>query len=207
MNKFYILQQIMRKKGLKSSTKNVAYELINHWNYKTRTCYPSENYLANKLGVSLSTIKRSIKHLEQLNIIKVERKMGKSNRYLINFVELTWHDATSVKMTPVSVVNPKSINIYNNINTSIRNEEKEEEKVNPADVKRLISNATKHTNSAYTAVVQGKQHRRNSLESVAQRVRQRLSTHRFAEWYQMATSDDKSLSIKAMKYATEVLIV
>ena len=201
----------MRKKGLKSSTKNVAYELINHWNYKTRTCYPSEKYLADKLGVSLSTIKRSIKHLEQLNIIKVERKMGKSNRYLINFVELTWHDATSVKMTPVSVVNPKSINIYNtintSINTSIRNEEKEEDKVNPADVKRLISNVTKHTNSAYTAVKQGKQHRRNSLESVAQRVRKRLSTHRFAEWYEMATSDDKSLSIKAMKYATEVLVV
>ena len=56
MNKFYILQQIMRKKGLKPSTKNVAYELINHWNYKTRTCYPSEKYLADKLGVSLSTI-------------------------------------------------------------------------------------------------------------------------------------------------------
>ena len=211
MNKFYILQQVMRKKGLIPSTKMVAYEIINHWNYKTKSCYPSEKYLADKLGVSISTIKRSVKHLEQLNIIKIERKSGKSNRYLLNFVELTWRDATSVKMTPVSPVNPKSINIYTNIdtsiNTSIRNEEKEEDRVDPASVKRLINNVTKRTNGYYRAVVEGKRHRKNSLEAITERVRKRLTIDHFNAWYKAAYSENRSEAFNALKYAREVLVV
>tara|TARA_R100000808_G_C2119377_1_gene131043 strand:+ start:130 stop:750 length:621 start_codon:yes stop_codon:yes gene_type:complete len=206
VNKFYILQQLMRFKGLPPSARVVGYEIVNHWNYKTKSCYPSQDYLSKKLHLSSPTVKRAIKLLEQCNIIKVERKMGMSNRYLINFVELTWIEP-SKKMIPVSPVIPKSINIYNNINTSIKNEEKKEEKVDPADVKRLIGNVTKHTNSSYRAVVEGKQHRRNSLEAIAQRVKKRLTIDHFNSWYEAAYSKDKSTAFNALQYATKVLNV
>ena len=192
----------MRFKGLPPSARVVGYEIVNHWNYKTKSCYPSQEYLSKKLHLSSPTVKRAIKLLEQCNIIKVERKMGMSNRYLINFVELTWIEP-SKKMIPVSPVIPKSINIYNNINTSIKNEEK----VDKSDVKRVISNFTKSTNSAYQAVVQGKQHRKNSLEAIAQRVRKRLTVDHFNSWYEAAYSKDKSTAFNALQYATKVLNV
>lgn len=208
-NKFYILQQLMRFKGLPPSARVVGYEIVNHWNYKTKSCYPSQEYLSGKLHVSTPTVKRAVKLLEECNIIKVERVKGMSNRYMINFVEMTWKSPPK-KMIPVSPVIPKPINISTNIDTSINtniSDVHKGDKVDRVDVLNIINRFRKNTNSNYVAVKKGLKHRRNSLADVVPKVRKRLSYDRFLEWYKLAYSDNQDESDRALRYAREVLAV
>jgi hypothetical protein len=46
-------------------------------NTKTQTCFPTQQAIAELLGLSKRTIIRKIKLLEKLNLIKVERKRGR----------------------------------------------------------------------------------------------------------------------------------
>lgn len=50
-------------------------------NFKAQDCFPSITTLAWHCGVSRRTIMRSIKRLEQLKAIAIERKKGKPNIY------------------------------------------------------------------------------------------------------------------------------
>ena len=62
------------------STKLVALSLLGHLNCMTGLCCPSEKRLADKLGLSLSTVKRGIAELARHSIIEAA-KDGRRNCY------------------------------------------------------------------------------------------------------------------------------
>ena len=46
-----------------------------------QSCFPSVDLMADKLNISVSEVKRSIKKLERCGIIKVVRRRGSHNKY------------------------------------------------------------------------------------------------------------------------------
>ena len=77
-------------KGLKPNMQLVYAWLVRHRNRHTGACYPSYKKLAKECGVSRATIIKTLKQLEKERLIRVLRKSGSNNYYLLatNFVEV-----------------------------------------------------------------------------------------------------------------------
>jgi DNA-binding transcriptional regulator YhcF (GntR family) len=69
----------LNKWGLSPSTKLVLMALSDYYNPKNKDFYPSQQTMADVLGVNLSTVKRAIKELSGLGLIIYETKTV--NRY------------------------------------------------------------------------------------------------------------------------------
>ena len=86
---FKILNEAWEVKGLKSSVKFVLVSLSDQANSEDFTCFPSIKFTAQRTGLSLSTVKRAIKELEQLGLISHVNRCYEdgnfaSNLYTIN---------------------------------------------------------------------------------------------------------------------------
>ena len=59
--------------------------LLSLWLYASKNgiCYPSERRLARDLGLAVDTINRNIKILRKKRFIKIEKKVGKHNKYFL----------------------------------------------------------------------------------------------------------------------------
>ena len=51
---------------------------------ENNSCYPSEKHLAKLVGVSDRTIRRCITDLQEKNLIRIEHRLGTSNRYFVS---------------------------------------------------------------------------------------------------------------------------
>lgn len=80
---------------LSGATLNVLYALCYHWNTIRKDCFPSQQLISTKTGLSISSVKRGIKELlEKGLILKVQSKRFNSNKYFFtakffNLINLT----------------------------------------------------------------------------------------------------------------------
>lgn len=95
---------------LKGNDQLVAFQLLRHWS-ATGSIFPGVARLAEKTGLSRSTVLRSIKSLEASGAVMVTRTKGVSNRYELSGKVKTepvsqgdqCHTDTSSTQTPVPV--------------------------------------------------------------------------------------------------------
>ena len=85
--------------NLSNSTLIVLFALCHHYNAIRNDSFPSQNYIASKTGLSLSSIKRAIKELlEKGLIIKCRNKYGNIHKFTKKFFE-------QLNMTPQTAHN------------------------------------------------------------------------------------------------------
>ena len=82
----------MKQKGLKPAAKIVLYWLADHHNSETGKCFPSLKTLASECEMDVATVKRHLKHLEDMGIIhrhQRHRENGSqaSTQYTLQMIE------------------------------------------------------------------------------------------------------------------------
>lgn len=104
--KFYVDDAYLNgyAKILGTTTSMVYFVLCRHSD-KVQVAFPSYEYIADKLGISSATVKRSIKLLKEWNIIKVEKGgTNKNGQFLHNIYHLldkkTWKKKPEVTNDP-----------------------------------------------------------------------------------------------------------
>ena len=65
-----------------ASTKLVLFVLANYADERG-SCYPSETHLGRICGLSSRQVRRCIKTLEKMDVIRIESRLGTSNRYFL----------------------------------------------------------------------------------------------------------------------------
>ena len=65
----YMTALAMKQKGLKPAAKIVLYWLADHHNSETGKCFPSLKTLAIECEMDVATVKRHLKHLEDIGVI------------------------------------------------------------------------------------------------------------------------------------------
>lgn len=62
----------------------VAYVLADHLNRATGDCWPAQSTIARKIGVSVKTIQRSVRRLEEMGLLAIKRSSwrGETHRYV-----------------------------------------------------------------------------------------------------------------------------
>jgi hypothetical protein len=96
----------------------VYLSLCRHANNKTQECFPSEKLIAQENGIGISTVKKSIKKLEKLNLVFVHRSRRMNGTRNVNIYTLLdvreWeypsegNKAIAIKLSPPEVRNVKS---------------------------------------------------------------------------------------------------
>jgi Helix-turn-helix domain len=100
-----IIEHILRSEKmniLNVSEKMVLYMLSSFMGNKTN-CFPSRNELARVCSISVKTLDRTIKLLEEKNIIHIKRNHHTNNLYSFNPSWLIIFDSLNVKLSPRSV--------------------------------------------------------------------------------------------------------
>lgn len=111
MNQFELSKLVLKNLSqfdLSPTAKLVLIALIGYYNPKTNEIFPKQITIAEQLGISLSSVKRSVKELSAHQLVIYELK--NTNRYkftstLFNLIKLTPEIAQNessscVKMTP-----------------------------------------------------------------------------------------------------------
>jgi len=84
---FYKNIEVLKMRGLIITDFWVYCVLTSFWNTKEEACYPSYRAIAKRVGRSIPTVKRSIKRLEDVGIILVQRRPWKTNKYFLPKIE------------------------------------------------------------------------------------------------------------------------
>ena len=79
---FFIVPNKVFGYGLNPYELSVLFYLLMRADNKTHTCFPNEKGISDACGTSLSTIKRTVKSLEEKEVIKVERQFAQSKNGL-----------------------------------------------------------------------------------------------------------------------------
>lgn len=89
-NKFVMVDpRIMKDNTVTPRDKAVYLSLCGYMNRESRTCYPSQKKISEDTDLSVSTVKRGLKSLENKNYIKIEKRLDKdsgrtiSNLYIV----------------------------------------------------------------------------------------------------------------------------
>jgi DNA-binding transcriptional MocR family regulator len=93
--------------GLKPNMQLVYAWLVRHRNRHTGACYPSYKKLAKECGVSRATIIKTLKQLEKERLIRVLKKSGSNNYYLLatNFVDVYDQNVDHLPVKDVDYIN------------------------------------------------------------------------------------------------------
>ena len=94
--------------------------LLSLYNQEKKCAYPSLETISTKLNISLSTVKRAIKHLAELGYISVEKKKGKIGNY--NIYKRLRHLISNKRVEIVDIKNSEEIkeeNIDNHENVRL----------------------------------------------------------------------------------------
>lgn len=82
MTRFVMVDNtIIENKEISSNDKIVYIYLISLYNKEKCYSFPSLKNISEHIGISLSTVKRSIKHLSELGFITVEKRKAKIGNY------------------------------------------------------------------------------------------------------------------------------
>ena len=87
MNTYFILNNAVFSKGM-NVYELAAYAAITSFKDKNGTCYPARNTLAEKCGVSLTTVKKVIRSLTENGYIKKSEQFRKNGSQTSNLYEL-----------------------------------------------------------------------------------------------------------------------
>lgn len=85
-NKFVMVNpRIMKDNTVTPRDKAIYLSLCGYMNRETRSCYPSQKKISDDTDLSISTVKRGLKSLENKEYIKIEKRLDKtSGRTLSN---------------------------------------------------------------------------------------------------------------------------
>jgi hypothetical protein len=88
----YMTALAMKQKGLKPATKIVLYWLADHHNGETGMCFPSLKTLSEECEMDVATVKRHLKHLEDVGMIQRQQRQRDngsqtSTQYIIKIHE------------------------------------------------------------------------------------------------------------------------
>ena len=88
----YMTALAMKQKGLKPAAKIVLYWLADHHNSETGKCFPSLKTLAGECEMDVATVKRHLKHLEDMGIIRRHQRHREngsqtSTQYTLQMIE------------------------------------------------------------------------------------------------------------------------
>ena len=85
-NWYWVSKEIVNKYGsiLKSSGLAVYNVLASFANSRSQTCFPTQQTIAEKIGVGLRTVSRKVRMLKNLNLIYVKRKRSRCLYFLLN---------------------------------------------------------------------------------------------------------------------------
>ena len=72
------------KQTVETPTTKLVLVLLANYCDENNSCYPSEKHLAKLVGVSDRTIRRCITDLQEKNLIRIEHRLGTSNRYFVS---------------------------------------------------------------------------------------------------------------------------
>jgi DNA-binding transcriptional ArsR family regulator len=82
---YWIDRVILHSYGQKLKASGIAVynALASFANFKTQTCFPTQEVIAQLIGLSPRTVRRKVRLLIELGLIKVERKRGSAIYYLL----------------------------------------------------------------------------------------------------------------------------
>jgi DNA-binding MarR family transcriptional regulator len=82
---YWINRHIINQYGkiLRSSGLAVYNVLASYANSKSQTCFPSQKFIAEHLGLSIRTVNRKIRLLKEFKLIKVKKKRGRCFYFLL----------------------------------------------------------------------------------------------------------------------------
>ena len=88
-NEFIKLQlKALKGKGLSITDKVVYSTLVSKFNYHNEPFYTYESYLADELEISEKTIARSLKKLEEVGLISIERRYNNETKKTVNYYSI-----------------------------------------------------------------------------------------------------------------------
>lgn len=99
------------KRDIPNPTAKLVLMILCNYANENNSSYPSEKHLAKLVGVSDRSIRRCTKQLSELNLIKVEQRLGTSNLYTI---------LLGVDTSVQSVRTPTTYNTKDNTKVSIK---------------------------------------------------------------------------------------
>lgn len=83
MSLFFVADnKVLDDDKLTSNDKVIYYKLVSYMNRHTGSCFPRHATISKAIGLSRSTIYRSILHLAKLGYVKVKRKSSTNEYYL-----------------------------------------------------------------------------------------------------------------------------
>ena len=101
-------------KHLGTTTSMVYFVLCRHAD-KNQECFPSYESIGEKLGISIATVKRSIKELKEWVIISIGKRKRAGGKFMHNTYTLT--DKSTWKSKPEVISEPWSPEVKNDITT------------------------------------------------------------------------------------------
>ena len=83
MSLFFVADnKVLDDDKLSSNDKVIYYKLVSYMNRHTGSCFPRHATISKAIGLSRSTIYRSVLHLAKLGYVKVKRKSSTNEYYL-----------------------------------------------------------------------------------------------------------------------------
>ena len=83
MSLFFVAdRKVLDDDKLSSNDKVIYYKLVSYMNRHTGSCFPRHATISKAIGLSRSTIYRSVLHLAKLGYVKVKRKSSTNEYYL-----------------------------------------------------------------------------------------------------------------------------
>lgn len=98
---------------MSNATRLVLFALAIRSDNKTWACFPGVDQLISDTGLNRKTVIKATKHLEELNLIRIERRQRKSNTYKLLRSLIDPHSGTSKRdlEVPVSGTSNESLEV------------------------------------------------------------------------------------------------
>ena len=127
MSLFFVADnKVLDDDKLSSNDKVIYYKLVSYMNRHTGSCFPRHATISKAIGLSRSTIYRSVLHLAKLGYVKVKRKSSTNEYYLPKQVILenarkklivdNYVSNRSNNVSPLTDINKTKYNYYRNKN-------------------------------------------------------------------------------------------
>ena len=84
-NWYWVSKSVLNQYGriLKGSGIGVYSVLASYANYKSQTCFPTQQVIADRIGLSRKTVNRKVKILKDLKLVRVRRTRGRCIYFLL----------------------------------------------------------------------------------------------------------------------------
>jgi len=84
-NWYWVSKPVINQYGriLRSSGIGVYNVLASYANYKSQTCFPTQQVIADRIGLSRRTVNRKIRILKDLKLVRVRRTRGRCIYFLL----------------------------------------------------------------------------------------------------------------------------